>query len=90
MENTVQLKGFSLYAKAELPPVSCDELRKVKTPVLLVQGELSPSFLHVINSELERCLNTREKVILPNTSHGLEYENPVEFNKVVLGFIDKN
>lgn len=27
---------------------------------------------------------------LTNTTHGLEYENPVEFNKVVLGFIDKN
>ena len=90
MANVVQLKGNFLFEKGFLPPVSCDELRKVKTPVLLVQGEISPSFLHVINSELERCLNTREKVILPNTSHGLEYENPVEFNKVVLGFIEKN
>ena len=24
-----------------------------------------------------------------NASHGLEYENPVEFNKIVLGFKDK-
>ncbi len=90
MANTVQLKGHFLYAKGELPPVSCDELRKIKTPVLVLQGEKSPSFFNAINSELERCLPNEVKAILPNASHGLEYENPTEFNKVVLGFIDKN
>jgi pimeloyl-ACP methyl ester carboxylesterase len=90
MRNIVQLQGNFLYEKGFLPPVSCDELRKINKPVLLLQGEISPSFFHVINGELERCLNTREKVILPNASHGLEYENPSDFNKVVLGFIDKN
>ena len=39
---------------------------------------------------LNRCLSNKEIAILPNTSHGLEYENPAEFNKIVLGFIDKH
>jgi pimeloyl-ACP methyl ester carboxylesterase len=90
MANIVQFKGNFLYAKGGQPSVSCDELRKIKTPALLLQGEISPSFLHAINSELERCLPNEVKAILPNTSHGLEYENPVEFNKVVLRFIDKH
>lgn len=90
MRNIVQLKGNFLYENGFLPPVSCDELRKINKPVLLLQGEISPSFFHVINGELARCLNTREKVILPNASHGLEYENPAEFNRIVLGFIDKH
>lgn len=90
MRNIVQLQGNFLYEKGFLPPVSCDELRNINKPVLLLEGELSPSFLHVINGELKRCLKAGQKVILPNTSHGLEYENPSEFNKVVLGFIDKN
>jgi len=34
-------------------------------------------------SELERCLPGCETATLQNTSHGLEYENPFEFNKVV-------
>ncbi len=42
MANVVQLKGNFLFEKGFLPPVSCDELRKVKTPVLLLQGEISP------------------------------------------------
>jgi pimeloyl-ACP methyl ester carboxylesterase len=39
--------------------------------------------------ELNRCLSNREVATLTNTTHGLEYENPAEFNKTVLGFIDK-
>ncbi len=79
-----------LYPKTGLPPVSCDDLRKIKTPVLLVTGDKSPLFLTSIIKELDRCLSNKEKATLPNASHGLEYENPAEFNKIVLGFIDKH
>jgi hypothetical protein len=42
-----------------------------------------------MNDELYRCLTNREKATILNAAHGLEYEKPSEFNKVVLGFIDK-
>ena len=90
MANTVQLKGSILYPKTGSPDISCDDLRKIKTPVLLLQGDRSPLFFSKIIDELDRCLSNKERVTLPNASHGLEYENPVEFNKIVLGFIDKH
>ena len=90
MANTVQLKGALLYPKTGFPDISCDDLKKIKTPVLLLQGDRSPLFFIKIIDELDRCLSNKEHVTLPNTSHGLEYENPTEFNKVVLGFIDKH
>lgn len=90
LANTVQLKAGMLYPKTGFPSVSCDDLRKIKTPVLLVTGDKSPLFLTSIIKELDRCLSNKEKATLPNTTHGLEYENPSEFNKVVLGFIDKH
>ena len=90
MANTVQLKGSTLYPTTGFPPVSCDDLRKIKTPVLLLQGDKSPLFFSKIIDELDRCLSNKERVKLPNASHGLEYENPAEFNKIVLGFIDKH
>ncbi|HRP31365.1 MAG TPA: alpha/beta hydrolase [Agriterribacter sp.] len=89
MRNIVQLQGNFLFEKGFLPPVSCDDLRNINKPVLLLQGETSPTFFHVIIGELERCLSNREKAIIPNTSHGLEFENPVEFNKIVLDFITR-
>ena len=90
MANTVQLKGGMLYPKTGFPDISCDDLRKIKTPVLLVTGDKSPLFVTSIINELDRCLTNREKATLRNTSHGLEFENPVEFNKAVLDFIDKH
>ena len=90
MANTVQLKGGLLYPKTGFPDISCDDLKKIKTPVLLLQGDRSPLFFIKIIDELDRCLSNKEKATLPNTSHGLEYENPAEFNKIVLGFIDKH
>ena len=90
MANVVQLKGSFLYPKSGFPPVSCDDLKKINTPVLLLQGDRSPLFFIKIIDELDRCLSNKERVTLPNASHGLEYENPAEFNKIVLGFIDKH
>ena len=90
LANTVQLKGSMLYPKTGFPPVSCDDLRKIKTPVLLVAGDKSPLFFGSIIKELDRCLINREKATLTNATHGLEYENPSEYNKVVLEFIDKH
>ena len=90
MANTVQLKGSMLYPKTGFPDISCDDLKKIKTPVLLLQGDRSPLFFGKIIDELDRCLSNKERATLPNASHGLEYENPAEFNKIVLGFIDKH
>jgi len=90
MANVVQLKGSMLYPKTGFPDISCDDLKKIKTPVLLLQGDRSPLFFIKIIDELDRCLSNKERVTLPNASHGLEYENPAEFNKIVLGFIDKH
>ena len=89
MANTPELKGV-LFSKDVFPPITCDDLKKIKVPVLLLTGDRSPLFFTSIASELDRCLSNKKSVTLPNSSHGLEFENPVEFNKIVLGFIDKN
>ena len=89
MANTLETRG-SVLNKNIFPPVSCDDLSKIKTPVLLVAGDKSPLFLHSITKELNRCLRNKENAVLLNTSHGLGYENPEAFNKVVLSFIDKH
>lgn len=89
MVNMPELKGI-LFSKNAYPPLTCDDLKKIKVPVLLVTGDRSPLFFTSIASELNRCLGNKKSVTLPNASHGLEFENPVEFNKMVLGFIDKN
>lgn len=75
--------------KDNFPVITCDDVKKIKTPVLLVRGDRSPPVFLLMIDELNRCLSNREIATLTNTSHGLEYENPAGFNRAVLGFIDK-
>jgi len=89
MTNAVEVKHNILYGRPS-PQVTCDDLSKIKVPVLLLIGGKSISFFSLMNDELYRCLTNREKATLINTSHGLEYENPLDFNKTVLEFIDKH
>jgi pimeloyl-ACP methyl ester carboxylesterase len=89
MSNITELKGI-LSIQNAFPPVTCDDLKKIQTPILLLGGDRSPLILKLLINELNRCLTNKEKAILLNTNHGLETENPAEFNKIVLGFIDKH
>jgi pimeloyl-ACP methyl ester carboxylesterase len=89
MANTPELRGI-VFSKNIFPQVTCDDIKKIKVPVLLLNGAKSPLVFSSMKDELHRCLSNREKAILLNTSHGLEYENPAEFNKMVLGFIEKH
>ncbi len=88
MNNTLELRGYVL-TKNFTPLITCDDLKKIKTPVLLLNGDRSPLFLTSIIRELDRCLENKERATISNSSHGLGFENPSEFNKIVLDFINK-
>jgi pimeloyl-ACP methyl ester carboxylesterase len=89
--NTADVRGSLMYSKDTFPPLTCDDFKKIEVPVLLLNGDKSPLVLFSsTRDELYRCLSNRERATLPNSSHGLEEENPIEFNKIVLGFIDKH
>ncbi|MEO5907091.1 MAG: alpha/beta hydrolase [Saprospiraceae bacterium] len=89
MNNLLKLRGI-VITKAFSSPITCDDLKKIKTPILLLEGNRSPLFLTSITSELDRCLDNEERATLSNSSHGLQAEKPSEFNNKVLGFIDKH
>jgi pimeloyl-ACP methyl ester carboxylesterase len=89
MMNTQEARA-NITLQNIMPSISCTDLKKINCPVLLLGGGKSPAFLPLIMNKMEPCLSNKERTTLPNTSHGLEYENPSEFNKVVLRFIDKH
>ncbi|MEX0287942.1 MAG: alpha/beta fold hydrolase [Flavobacteriaceae bacterium] len=86
--NTVELKG--IVSRDNLFPVlSCEEIQQLKVPTLLVKGDRSPEILIALTNEVDKCIEDNGKVTLTDTSHGLMYENPKDFNKLVLDFIKK-
>jgi pimeloyl-ACP methyl ester carboxylesterase len=89
MDNAFGLKGVIL-TENPFPPLSCDAVRKLTPPTLLMKGDRSPQLFTEITDALASCIEGSELAVLPNASHGLEYENPEDFNTVVLEFIDKH
>ena len=89
MDHIVELRA-GLLTGTLFPPLDCDEIKTLKMPVLLIKGDRSPEILTVIIDELDSCIDNNELAILSNSSHGLELENPLEFNKLVLDFINKH
>ena len=89
MDNLLELKA-AVSTENLFPPLVCDDIKTLKMPVLLIKGDRSPKILTVIIDELDSCLDNNVLAILPNSSHGLEFQNPIEFNKIVLDFINKH
>ena len=89
MANFLELRGVA-FSKNPFPIVTCEDLKKINVPVLLITGEHTANLFRTIITELDKCLVNKEKAVLPGATHGLEIENPVDFNRIVLEFINKH
>ena len=74
---------------ANLPPLDCGDLSKLKRPTLLVTGEQSPAMFLLITAELERCLEGESQVMVPSAGHGMHRENTAFYNQAVLAFLQR-
>jgi pimeloyl-ACP methyl ester carboxylesterase len=69
-------------------PPSINRLSEVKIPTLIVVGaEDVPEILEIANT-LEQGIAGAKKVVIPGTAHHLQMENPEEFNRIVLDFLN--
>ncbi len=89
LDNILELRAV-VSEENIFPPLACDYIKTLKTPVLLLKGDRSPELLTTMIDELATCIENNELATLPNSSHGLEFENPIEFNNIVLDFINKH
>jgi len=74
---------------ANLPPLDCGDLGRLKRPTLLVTGEQSPAMFFLITAELERCLQGESQVMVPNAGHGMHRDNPAFYNQAVSAFLKR-
>lgn len=72
------------------PPPSCERVRAVAIPVMIVEGDSSLPFLRAAMKTLGDCLPSAQRVTIPNASHGMFLDNPQAFNSAVLQFIAGN
>ncbi|MGH7230526.1 MAG: alpha/beta fold hydrolase [Nitrospiraceae bacterium] len=59
-------------------------------PTLLVTGSQSPKLYGLVIAELDACLPNSQRVVLAGASHGLQIEQPTEFNREVMQFLQRS
>ena len=69
------------------PPITCAELGRITTPVLLVRGERSPRMFQLISDELARCLQNDTTVTIRGSGHPPNAANAAYFTRTVLRFL---
>jgi pimeloyl-ACP methyl ester carboxylesterase len=88
LAHAFEMRHEMLAERADyFPTVSCAELGRITTPVLLVRGERSPRMFQLISDELARCLRSDTTVVIPGVGHPPPAGNAAYFNQVVARFI---
>ena len=88
LDNASTMKPF--LASPPPPPFTCDDAKKIDVPTLLMAGELTQPFRHLVLDELQRCIPNTERAKIPQASHPLEMINPKDFNATTLQFLAKH
>jgi pimeloyl-ACP methyl ester carboxylesterase len=88
LANTPDIKAIASGADV-FEYLNCQDFAELKVPTLLLKGEHSPKSLRLTSDELHKCIQNSELKELSNASHGLQHQNPEDFNKIVLEFIEK-
>ena len=72
------------------PDLKSEEVKKIKAPTLLLSGAKTFEFLKLIDEELGRLLPDNHRIVLPDATHHLFYEQPEKCRKVIIEFLQGN
>jgi len=75
---------------SEPPAFGREEAATIKVPTLLMHGTSSPRVLHSIVERLAKVIPKNEMVTVSGSAHFPHFENPQDFNRTVLDFIQRN
>ncbi len=88
MDNLLEIRGLSM--SEDFPPLDPLAIQTLDVPVLLIVGDISPTYLHEISNELHQLLPRSEMVRFENMNHGLYLEKPEVVDRVVREFLERN
>ncbi len=83
--NTVE----SVMEGRSLQPPAIDRLAELRVPMLVVVGKLDMPGIHEIANLLVDANSNAELVRIWDVAHMVNLENPEEFNRVLLEFLDR-
>lgn len=87
IENAWTVVGQAADGKAR--PVSCDDIGKIKVPILLMTGDKSPPHFRPILDAYQRCQSTAARITIPNAAHQMSQMNPAAVNAALIKFFSE-
>jgi pimeloyl-ACP methyl ester carboxylesterase len=72
------------------PDLKSEEVKKIQAPTLLLSGAKTFAFLKLIDERLGRLLPHNQRVVLPEATHHLFYEQPEKCRNVIFEFLQGN
>ncbi len=72
------------------PEVSCDQLRKLNVPTLVLKGERTRVFYRLIAQEVASCVPGAESATIPSSGHMTIVENPGQTVALVQPFLARH
>ena len=72
------------------PPLSREDVKRIKAPVLMISGGQTMNILKFVDSELQPLLSKGERLIIPNATHDMWNEQPEVCRQAVLAFLSRN
>jgi pimeloyl-ACP methyl ester carboxylesterase len=72
------------------PPIDESEIREIKVPTLLISGSKSPKIFHFLLDKLMELIPNSKRSVIEGASHISHEDNPKEYNKIVLSFIEES
>ncbi len=88
MDNLLEIWGLSM--SEDFPPLDPLTIQTLDIPVLLIVGDISPTYLHEISNELHRLLPRSEIIHFENMNHGLYAEQPEAVDRAMREFLGRN
>jgi pimeloyl-ACP methyl ester carboxylesterase len=78
------------FGVARVPPLSREDVKRIKAPVLMIGGGQTMNILKFVDSELEPLLANGKRLVIPNATHDMWNEQPEVCRQAVLGFLSRN
>lgn len=88
LQNLVE--GICIAETQDMASLARKDIAQLNIPSLLIEGEYSPAIFRLVTDSLNAILPNSELKVLSKASHGLQGENPVEFNRAVGKFLRDN
>lgn len=76
-----------LTAGELFPDLKPEDVRKIKSPTLLLSGSKTFEFLKLIDEELSRLLPDNQRIVLPGATHHMFYEQPEKCRSIIWEFL---